>query len=542
MDRWRIGLVLGGLVVGAGCSIDEARPPENAGADPNACENDDWKDDDGGPQDFDEESNPRMAHDLVAPADPYAGAFEVGTPWDKRVLEVCFTQSGNQTERNWIRRTIDESWEAVSGVRFTGWGTCADENDGDISIELTEHGDGGTSLFGTDSLQAYPSMTITIDYERAGCGHFTPCDEGIDDNGKTGRQNCIEEVAKHEFGHALALRHEQARPDSKCESDEDFDVPGSLDGQELWSYDDESIMDYCHLATEDNTPLSLGDVRTINSLYPGQVRVFAGSSFSGESQSFAWGSWLGCDMKYVQGDEINSIVVPPGMRARVCTDASGTDCETFTASANLSPSLAGNVARIDVDARLQIYDDPGFRGDVILYLEPGTYFGPGLWWAIIEDAASSVIVPPGIAARLCTDESNGQGAGACLERFGHEAMEFRLPPGHDNDVSFAEVRPRVVSYTGQQYRDELHSYDLGVYRESDGSLPHPADIESFSIPYGMQVRACTEEGDGSGGGTCTRLRRSAAEIPSAIVNAIRYLEVQTSDSVPTDFMCSPGFD
>ncbi|HWB77533.1 MAG TPA: hypothetical protein VG755_21350 [Nannocystaceae bacterium] len=534
MQRRGVVLALGGLVGSWGCAAEET---DASAPDPNACEIEDDDGDDGEPRSY---GGHPLADDIVDPGDPQPGVIEVDTAWDKRTLRVCFTNNLYGAERIWVRQAIRESWEAVSGVRFTGWTTCANKLDGDITIELQDYGNGGSSQLGTHSLDAYPSMKITVDYEGSGCGNHTQCNEFVDDNGKTGRQNCIEEVAKHEFGHALGLRHEHAYTDSKC-GDEDLDVPGQFDGQELWFYDEESVMNYCHLGSVDNAILSQGDVHTINSLYPGQVRLFTGTDFQGDSQSFAWGSWLECDMKQVDGDDVASIVVPPGMRARLCTDAVEPECETFIMSTNLAPPLLGNVGSIEVDARLHLYETDGFRGERFLYLEQGSHFD-GLWWAVIEDVASSIIVPPGIGARLCTDESNGQGAGACMEQLGHHAMEFVLPAGHDDNTSFAEVHARVVSYTRAQYRDELFSYDFGTYRESDGSLPHPADIESFAIPYGMQVRACTDEGDGTGGGTCMRFRRSAPELPSALDNQIRFVAVETSDSLPSDFFCLPGFE
>lgn len=491
-------------------------------------------------------AEPVAIDDLADPLDPVAGVYEVGKAWPNHTVSFCFKDpvAADFDERNWIRDAVRRSWEAVSGVTFQDRGTCNGPGHADISIELVDSGGGGHSVLGTASASTYPSMVIGVDFSPSTCGVSTPCDNQIASNGKTRRRNCIEGIAIHEFGHALGLRHEQVHPDASCNTSESLDGDG-YDGEPLWSYDSQSVMNYCNQGAILSDPkLSDGDVRTINSLYPSQVVAFSGPNWTGQAQRLGWGSWRACagDLSIVGGNDISSLVVPPGLRAKVCTDEQESYCQTFWSSTkNLNSTLRDNVGKIVVDAYVPVYDAPGFGWSTYQYLYPGTYRASegDLWW-VGNDRISSILVPPNTSARLCQHEGTGNGSGWCLTAVGGEPMEHVLPGWIDNQASYVQVRKRVATYQKTQYRGDVYSYDVGTYRLSNGTLEGGTTIDSLSIPSGLQARVCTSEGTGNGGGTCKTYTGSQDDLPSTIHNQIRFMQVSVPFFLPLQPSCSVG--
>lgn len=71
----------------------------------------------------------------------------------------------------------------------------------------------------------------------------------------------------HETGHAMGLAHEQERTDSPLCNDQRGTISSGGDYFFVTSFDEDSIMGYCHNARNPNH-LSAGDVKGLNYLYP----------------------------------------------------------------------------------------------------------------------------------------------------------------------------------------------------------------------------------------------------------------------------------
>ena len=49
--------------------------------------------------------------------------------WSSPRIPVCWENpgSGNSDERDWVRDAVEDTWEAQSAVRFTGWNARASQ-------------------------------------------------------------------------------------------------------------------------------------------------------------------------------------------------------------------------------------------------------------------------------------------------------------------------------------------------------------------------------------------------------------------------------
>ncbi len=174
------------------------------------------------------------------------------TVWPSPTIPVCWVNPGPQDAEamEWTRDAVASTWEAVSQVRFVGWGTCTGSKNG-VRIKIADAGP--YSYVGTGSKwSGEHSMLLNHTF-----ANWSPVCQGQ-------REYCIRVIAVHEFGHALGFDHEQNRPDSPSWCGEDAHGSGDT---VIGPWDLDSVMNYCNPAWSGDGTLSEIDVQGVQQIY-----------------------------------------------------------------------------------------------------------------------------------------------------------------------------------------------------------------------------------------------------------------------------------
>jgi hypothetical protein len=131
------------------------------------------------------------------------------------------------------------------------------------------------------------------------------------------------------------------------------------------------------------------------------VLAFSDTDYRGAVERFTYGEYLSGQLGAIGNDNIRSLYVPAGARVRACAAEGaghgGGDCAIYDTPA---PSALAGISYLDVMPVVTAFSNTTFGGGrASLY--PGVWSG-ALGLGPVVGGVSSLIVPPGLTARLCS--------------------------------------------------------------------------------------------------------------------------------------------
>lgn len=203
-------------------------------------------------------------------------------------ISVCFRKTKFETPeyRKWVREAADDSWAALSDIKFD-WFDCDDDKKKAakairITFRALEDSRGSWPGIGQpevdctwyrDNLATPPADWTAKKIKDA----LQSCEEGMKFNfGKPGEttEDRARATSVHEFGHALGFDHEQVLGDKRSKAcqqtkDEKEQAATRNTSQSITDYDPSSVMNYCYEEAwvADDKWLSRLDIQGLQKIY-----------------------------------------------------------------------------------------------------------------------------------------------------------------------------------------------------------------------------------------------------------------------------------
>jgi hypothetical protein len=252
-----------------------------------------------------------------------------------------------------------------------------------------------------------------------------------------------------------------------------------------------------------NTTIEYGGLYVVPETSPGisflevepTALVFNAVDFGGTVQALRYGEHRANagDLATVGNDAIRSIYVPPGMRVRVCAHENGPTGHGLEPCAVYDQPVAsvwlGGISYAEVVPVVTAYHEPDFFGARQSF-GAGRHIRRDGGLAPLNDGSMvSLLVPPGLQARLCTDvTASDTGTGTCRTLSTSDSM---LSSDIARRVFFLEVTPNVLGTANLTIQRQLsnatgtvRSVPVGINCGPQCTAPFHArsDVRLVAVP------------------------------------------------------------
>jgi hypothetical protein len=135
--------------------------------------------------------------------------------------------------------------------------------------------------------------------------------------------------------------------------------------------------------------------------------LYHDSNYGGIEQTFAIGGYNHTAMGIIGNDQAGSLIAAPGLVVRLCSEsgAPGTvgwgNCQDFSGSVSSLGTLGDNASNVEVSSGVTVYRNANFGG-IQQTFRTGIY-GASALTVVGNDQISSLVVGPGLQARLCSE-------------------------------------------------------------------------------------------------------------------------------------------